>query len=138
MAKNTRRSGPAHPSDILEPPDVGSAGREAIIGAGERPYWEGKPPSHAGKASQEAADDYQDEIVRLNDRWRVIVCKDGIQWILQRRDAGGSHAARWRGRSYATTRKALMRLCGSLCEAPDEIAMVAIALLPERLPRAKR
>ena len=49
----------------------------------------------------ETADDYFRVIARLNPRWRVIECRDGIQWILQRR--GSPEKARrddWRGRSY--------------------------------------
>jgi len=62
-------------------------------------------PSH--RESDEA---YRGVVALLNDRWGVIVCKDGIQWILQRQDAGKSlHGAPWRGRSYCRTRQALIR-----------------------------
>ena len=91
------------------------------------------------KASQKEADaDYAGEIARLSDRWRVIVCRDRIQWILQSRDAGGSHMARWRGRHYCTTREALIRLCGSLCAVPDVEAMLVLSSLPERIRRGER
>src|SRR6266478_4986091 len=53
--------------------------------------------------------------IQLNARWRVVVCRDGIQWILQRRNVragtGGDRPERhstddWRGRAYCRTREA--------------------------------
>jgi hypothetical protein len=35
-------------------------------------------------SQSEEADDYRAIVVRLNERWRVIACSAGIQWILQR------------------------------------------------------
>jgi hypothetical protein len=60
----------------------------------------------------ESADCYDDVIIHLTARWRIIFCKDRIQWIIQKKEA--SHAAPWRGVSYHTCRDSLMRTCGSL------------------------
>lgn len=50
-------------------------------------------------------------VAHLNERWRVIECAAGIQWILQHR-AGERHGtARWDDRSYCRTREALIRCC---------------------------
>ena len=68
------------------------------------------PPSH-----RERDDAYRNVVAQLAPRWRVIVCKDGIQWILQRKEA--SHGGPWRGVSYHTNRDGLLRACGSLEEA---------------------
>lgn len=35
-------------------------------------------------SNREEADDYHSVIVILSNGWRVIECRDGIQWILQR------------------------------------------------------
>jgi hypothetical protein len=58
----------------------------------------------------------------------VIICKDGIQWILQRKEA--SHRGPWRGVSYHTSRNGLLRACGSL-EALHSSGLEALAALPE-------
>ena len=65
------------------------------------------PSSHMA-----SADCYDDVIIHLTARWRIIFCKDRIQWIIQKKEA--SHAAPWRGVSYHTCRDSLMRTCGSL------------------------
>lgn len=55
---------------------------------------------------RETADNYRAVIVSKG-KYRVILCKDGIQWILQRRK--GRDDRPWGGFGYYTTRKALMR-----------------------------
>jgi hypothetical protein len=42
----------------------------------------------------------------LNAHWRVIVCRDGLQWILQE---SASSSRGWRRNSYCQTRRALVR-----------------------------
>ena len=59
-------------------------------------------------AHRETSDSYLGELIRQGD-YRVILCMDGIQWILQRgkKDRAG---ARWVSIGYCTTEKALTRL----------------------------
>jgi hypothetical protein len=75
--------------------------------------------------------------LRLNDRFRVIVCRDGIQWILQRRDRPGRperHArSDWRGRSYCRTREALIGCCGAHAGEIGPAAIVVLSALPEQI-----
>jgi len=54
----------------------------------------------------ESDDDYAGVLFLITSRWRVIVCKDGIQFILQYRTSP-TQPRRWRGRSYPTTREGL-------------------------------
>jgi len=61
----------------------------------------------------ESDDAYQPVVARLNDGWRVIVCRDRIQWILQKAKKSG-HGTEWRGRSCCRTREALLRVCVQL------------------------
>jgi hypothetical protein len=55
-------------------------------------------------------------VVRLSDTVRVIDCKDGIQWILQRR-----YGDQWRGVAFCRRRDTLIReakkLLGHVSEA---------------------
>jgi hypothetical protein len=60
----------------------------------------------------ESDDSYPHVVVILNDRWRVIECRDRIQWILQYRNrAKGVTKHAWRSRSYCRTGGALIRCC---------------------------
>ena len=47
---------------------------------------------------RETSDFYSGVIAVLTSRWRVITCRNGIQWILQRRE--GLHGGAWRGFQY--------------------------------------
>ncbi len=76
----------------------------------------------------ESADAYVRVIAR-HGRHRVILCRDGIQWIIQRRKSGVT--GRWKALSYCTTRAALIRLWPtSEGPVPPEIAA-----LPEKIRR---
>ncbi len=82
-------------------------------------------PSH-----RERDDNYYAVIVLLSPRWRVIVPTDGIQWIIQKREA--SHSALWRGVSYVQRRQGLIALCGRLGLTIDAAALATLEALPER------
>lgn len=81
---------------------------------------------------REAADDYRGELARLNDGFRVIVCKDGLQWIIQRRDGWTAGAPRWTGFRYHLTRDALIAACRASCAPCDPAALAMLATLPEK------
>ena len=57
----------------------------------------------SGRLPAEENDGYP-VIVQINDRWRVVTCRAGIQWILQRR-----RGDRWAGYWFCRTREALIR-----------------------------
>jgi hypothetical protein len=48
------------------------------------------------RTHREKDDTYWGVVLRLNDSWRVVVCSDGRQWILQHRKSENA----WRGRKY--------------------------------------
>ena len=86
--------------------------------------------SAAAPSHRERDDNYHEVVAQLSPRWRVIVCADGIQWIIQKKEA--SHAAPWRGVKYVTSRDGLIALCGSL-ELPINANVRALFdALPER------
>ena len=59
---------------------------------------------------REGSSDYHRVVFEQGD-WRVIVCKDRIQWIIQHRICAGSPAgARWIGKHYVGSLRAS---CGS-------------------------
>lgn len=83
-------------------------------------------PSH-----RERDDAYRYVVVWLNEHWRVIECRDGIQWILQRSDGERHGQTRWSGRSYCRTRNALIRASRDLAGEIDGSAMAILEGLPE-------
>ncbi|AXI54843.1 hypothetical protein C1J05_10355 [Sulfitobacter sp. JL08] len=86
------------------------------------------------KACHETSDTYGAIVAVLDHKHRVIVCKDGIQWITQRRKSGGADRP-WRGLGYYTNRKALIRACALLeCEIEPAV-MSLLAELPDTIGR---
>jgi len=80
----------------------------------------------------ETDDDYPLVVARLNDRWRVIDSTCGLQWILQRRDAGLT--AKWRGSAFCRTRDGLLSNIKERCGQVHEAGLRAIEQLPVRHP----
>jgi hypothetical protein len=83
----------------------------------------------------ETADNYAGVIARLCLKHRVIICRDGIQWIAQYKKNGGAERP-WRSAGYFRTRDALIRVCASLCGRIDPNAMAILAALPDVIGRA--
>jgi hypothetical protein len=83
----------------------------------------------------ESADDYHGIVARLSARHRVIICRDQIQWILQRREGERHGQARWAGVGYFRTRAALLRASRALCTQIDPVALAVLAALPEHFGR---
>jgi hypothetical protein len=84
----------------------------------------------------ESADDYVGLVVRLNPNWRIIECRDRIQWILQRRGSPKmSRRNDWRGRSYCRTSEALRRCTREYAGAIDSTAAAILAALPPLIDR---
>jgi hypothetical protein len=78
----------------------------------------------------ETSDDYPGIVAQLCPRHRVIICKDAIQWILQRRDAQRAGRPRWTGVGYFRTRSALIAVSRTVCARIDPNAMAILAALP--------
>jgi sulfur transfer complex TusBCD TusB component (DsrH family) len=80
----------------------------------------------------EGSEDYPALVAVLNPGWRVIVCRDGIQWILQHRHMRKGRA-RWDGNSYCQTRDALLRNIRERAGACDLAAIQYLSRLPEHI-----
>ena len=83
-------------------------------------------------AHRERDDEYCEVIVQLAPRWRVIVCKDYLQWIIQKRTAEPLRRGVWRSQSYVTSRSSLIRLCASLELLSDDTVCATLDALPEQ------
>jgi hypothetical protein len=85
-------------------------------------------------AKAECSDAYP-SVAKLNDRWRVIACRHGIQWILQYRNRAEKVAGDgWRGRSYCRTKEALIRVCDYHAGNIDPAARAILDELPNWFP----
>lgn len=84
------------------------------------------PYKRTHRQHHETSDTYSAVVARLDENWRVIICKDRLQWILQRRDAERSGQKRWRAVGYFLTREALIRVSRTVCAGCDatELAML--------------
>lgn len=87
-------------------------------------------------SGREAGDDYDRVVAVLNDNWRVIECRDRIQWILQCRGSPNrSRQDDWRGRSYCRTSEALLRCVRRHAGRVNASAMDRLARLSDRVDR---
>ena len=86
------------------------------------------PPSH-----RERDDHYAKVIVQLGPRWRIITCKHGIQWILQKRSVAPPNTGTRAGKSYATTRDGLIAACSGRGLLSESSMVVILSALPDRI-----
>ena len=84
-------------------------------------------------SSRERDDNYTRIAVLLTRRWRIIVCKHGIQWILQKRSVAPPNTGTWAGKSYATTRDGLMAACSGRGLLFKPTARLTIEALPPHI-----
>ena len=86
--------------------------------------------AHASTPSHRERDEtYRGVIVALSDRWRVIICKDEVQFILQKRSVAPPNTGTWAGKTYSTTRNGLIAACsdrGLLSEPSARQVMEAL------------
>jgi hypothetical protein len=78
----------------------------------------------------ESGDGYDRVVVRLHAKWRIVECRAGIQWILQRRKSA-SDGNGWSARSFCRTSEALRRVAAEHAGAIDPEAQEALDRLPE-------
>jgi hypothetical protein len=97
-----------------------------IIATDTRPTGKLSVARVSGRLLGEESDHYP-VIAQLNDRWRVIACKNSIQWILQRRRGGVDH---WRGYWFCRTREALLRGAREHASPIDGVALAVLLRLP--------
>ena len=82
----------------------------------------------------ESAQDYSRIVAVLNAKWRVVECRDRVQWVLQSCDTReGLRSGVWRGRNYCRTKEALLRVCAAHAGELDPTAVGLLAELPDRI-----
>jgi len=86
------------------------------------------PTSHI--SHRERDDAYCGTIVQFNPRWRLILCKDQIQWIIQKKES--SHGGFWRSKQYLMCKDSVFEACGRLGLLCDESIRAMLEVLPAR------
>jgi hypothetical protein len=119
---------------VIPPAATRSADSGTEVGA-DSPNAQICPPDTSAIANRnESAEGYSRVVAVLNGKWRVIECRDAIQWILQSRDTTkAASSGAWRGRSYCRTKEALLRICRVHAGTIDPSAAAILAALPDRI-----
>ena len=87
----------------------------------------GSTPTYSRR---ERDDNYWGVIVVLNDRFRIIVCKNAIQFILQKRSVAPPNTGTWAGKTYTTTRDGLIAACSERGLLSEPSAKQVLKVLP--------
>ena len=98
------------------------------------------PPPHSTSAgvantntpsNRERDNNYADIVVQLAPRYRVILCPQHLQLIIQEKEA--SRSGHWRAKSYHTSRDSLLSASGRLGLLSDPNVEVVLQALPDHV-----
>jgi hypothetical protein len=89
---------------------------------------EGQPAQ--ALSHKERDDNYFAVVAMLTPRWRVVLCKNGTQFILQRHFAETAHSGAWRANSFHASRDSLIKACVTLGLVSDIKIEQLLASLP--------
>ena len=81
---------------------------------------------------RERDETYSRIVTQCRDNWRIIRCKRGLQWIIQKRSAGRPNRGVFIGKSFHTTRQSLIEACSRLQLLDDPKVLQSLLDLPER------
>jgi len=92
-------------------------------------------PQQTGRRSakhishRERDDAYLGAIVKFSLRWRLVICKDQMQWIIQKKES--SHRGFWRGKQYLTCKDSVLKASGRLGLLSEPNMKAVLYELPE-------
>lgn len=86
----------------------------------------GPSESAASISNRQRDEDYSGVIAVLNDKWRVVRCRDGLNWIIQK-----ASPSEWKSVKFHHNREHLIRRVRSLCGPVSDAAMAKLAALPD-------
>ena len=84
---------------------------------------------------RERDDSYSKVIIRLAPRWRIIECRNALQWIIQLRSSKLLNRGHWLGVSYHTSRNKLIEVSTRLNLLSDVSMKDVLAGLPETISK---
>ena len=88
-------------------------------------------PSH-----RERDENYAYIVVQLTPRYRVILCPQGLQWIIQKKEC--SRSGHWRAEQYLTSRYSLIGTCGKLGFLSDPNVEAVLYALPDHVSQVAK
>ena len=88
-----------------------------------------------GHSHRERDDNYSKVIIQLAPRWRIIECRNALQWIIQHRSAKLLNRGHWLGVSYHTSRNKLIEVSTGLNLLSDVSMKDVLAGLPETISK---
>ena len=84
---------------------------------------------------RERDDSYSKVIIQLAPRWRIIECRNALQWIIQHRSAKPLNRGYWLGVSYHASRIKLIEVSTGLNLLSDASMKNVLAGLPETISK---
>ena len=82
---------------------------------------------------RERDDNYSKVIIQPAPRWRIIECRNALQWIIQHRSAKLLNRGYWLGVSYLTSRNKLIEVSTGLNLLSDASMKDVLDSLPETI-----
>jgi len=82
---------------------------------------------------RERDDAYTGKIAQFSPRWRLVLCKDEMQWIIQKKES--SRRGDWRGKLYLTCKDSVLKASGSLGLLSDPEVEATLRRLPDHASR---
>ena len=89
-------------------------------------------PKPLHSSDREPDEHYPGVIVKSGERWCIIICRSGLQFILQERSTKPPNKGIWIGQSYCTTKDGLYGVCSHLRLLSDPNTEAVLTILPER------
>ena len=83
------------------------------------------------QSHRERDDSYSKIIIQLAPRWRIIECRNALQWIIQHRSSKLFNRGHWLSVSYHTSRNKLIEVSTRLNLLSDASMKDVLAGLPE-------
>ena len=83
------------------------------------------------QSHRERDDSYSKVIIQLAPRWRIIECRNALQWIIQHRSSKLLNRGHWLSVSYHTSRNKLIEVSTRLNLLSDASMKDVLAGLPE-------
>ena len=103
------------------------------------------PPSNIGGACsasdhtyRESSDDYSAVILNFFADYRLIKCKHGLQWVIQKRSAHRPNVGVWVGIGHVTSKSMLLVLCSQLKLIRDIPTAEKVLQLPSKIVAAAK
>ena len=82
---------------------------------------------------RESADNYSWVLIEFFADCRLILCKHGTQWVVQRRSARTPNKGVWVGCKHVTSKAALLVICSALNLVRDASVAQKVLQLPDNL-----